>query len=375
MAEFGQGGEKTEEPSQRRLEQARERGQVLRSRELITFATMMGGSTTLLAIGGALAARMSQIMRTALSVDAQRLGDPRSMAESLGEATLSALTALWPLLGALTAVALLGAVVLGGWNFSTSALAPDFTRMNPSAGLKRLFGLHGASELGKAMLKCLVIGAVCAAIAAWLFKDVMALGQMAPRAAIARGAGLLGWAFIGLAASLALIALVDVPLQIFQYRRSLKMTRRELRDEAKEADGPPETKQRIRRMQQQSARGRLLHKVLAAQVVIVDPTRVAVALGYDPKAMHAPRVLAKGADLAAATLRRLAEEHRVPVFESPKLARALYESTDLDREIPAGLYAAVAQILSYIFRIRILNPTVAARVARPDPHIGADADA
>jgi flagellar biosynthetic protein FlhB len=198
----------------------------------------------------------------------------------------------------------------------------------------------------------------------------MALGHMAPRAAIGRGAGLLGWAFVWLCASLALIAMVDVPLQLFQFKRSLRMTRQELRDEAKESDGRPETKQRIRQMQQQLARRRMMHKVPNADVVIVNPTHFAVALKYDPKNMHAPRVLAKGTDLVAANIRRIAEEHHVPIFESPKLARALYKSTDLNREIPAGLYVAVAQVLSYIFRIRTLNPTMAARMTRPDPTVG-----
>jgi flagellar biosynthetic protein FlhB len=370
MAESEQGGEKTEDPSQRRLEQARERGQLPRSRELTNFATMIGGSASLIAVGGTLIGRLSTIMRTSLTIDPQLLSSPQSMMAALGEAILSALTALLPIFGALVGLVLLAAVVLGGWNFSPAALTPNFSRMSPLAGLQRLFGLHGATELGKALLKCVVIGGVCAGIVSWLFKDVMALGHMAPRAAIGRGASLLGWAFVWLCSSLALIALVDVPLQLFQYKRSLKMTRQELRDEAKESDGRPETKQRIRQLQQQLARRRMMHKVPTADVVIVNPTHFAVALKYDPKNMGAPRVLAKGVDLVAANIRRIAEEHRVPVFESPKLARALYKSTDLNREIPAGLYVAVAQVLSYIFRIRTLNPTVASRVARPDPSVG-----
>jgi flagellar biosynthetic protein FlhB len=370
MAESEQGGEKTEDPSQRRLDQARERGQLPRSRELTNFATMIGGSGTLIAVGGTLIGRLSQIMRTSLTVDPQSLADPQSMMAAFGQSIVSALVALLPIFGTLVALVLLAAVVLGGWNFSPAAMTPDFSRMSPLSGLQRLFGLHGATELGKALLKCLVIGGVCAGIVSWLFKDVMALGHMAPRAAIGRGASLLGWAFVWLCSSLALIALVDVPLQLFQYKRSLKMTRQELRDEAKESDGRPETKQRIRQIQQQLARRRMMHKVPTADVVIVNPTHFAVALKYDPKNMRAPRVLAKGVDLIAANIRRIAEEHRVPVFESPKLARALYKSTDLNREIPAGLYVAVAQVLSYIFRIRTLNPTVASRVARPDPSVG-----
>jgi len=369
-AESESGAEKTEEPSARRLQEARERGQVPRSRELVNFATMIGGSATLIAIGGTLTARMSHIMVMSLSIDPERLYAADFLSHSLADAAVSALLGLLPIFGALIGLVLLASVALGGWNFSPAAMIPDFTRLSPMAGLGRLFGLHGVTELGKALLKCIVIGGVCAAIVSWLFKDVMALGHMAPRAAIGRGTGLLSWSFVWLCASLAIIAMVDVPLQLFQFNRALRMTRQELRDEAKESDGRPETKQRIRQMQQQLARRRMMHKVPTADVVIVNPTHFAVALKYDPKNMRAPRVLAKGVDLVAANIRRIAQEHRVPVFESPRLARALYKSTDLNKEIPAGLYVAVAQVLSYIFRVRTLNPTVAARVARPNPTVG-----
>ena len=368
--EAEQGGERTEEPSQRRLQEAREHGQVPRSRELTNFATMIGGSALLIATGSGVAGRMTRLMRSFMEIDASRFADPRSMMSSLGEAAIIGLGALLPIFGALIVLVLLASVALGGWNFSPGALVPDFTRLSPLAGVKRLLGLRGATELGKALLKCLLVGGVCAAVVAWLFGDVLALGRMAPRAAIGRGASLLSWAFVWLCASLALVAMVDVPLQLFQYNRSLRMTRQELRDEAKEHDGRPETKQRIRQMQQAMARRRMMHKVPAADVVIVNPTHFAVALKYDANRMRAPQVIAKGADFVAQNIRRIAEEHRVPIFESPKLARALYRSTDLNREIPAGLYLAVAQVLSYIFRVRTLNPTIAARMARPDPQLG-----
>ena len=368
-AEAETGGERTEEPSQKLLQDARERGQVPRSRELTNFATMIGGSATLVAIGGALADRLSQMMRHGLAIDPQELRDPDAMLALLGEACMSALTVLLPVFAALIGLVLLASLILGGWNFSTRAMTPDFARLSPLVGLKRLFGLRGASELGKALLKCLVVGGVCAAIVSWIFGDVLALGRMAPRAAIGRGAGLVSWAFVWLCVSLVLVAIVDVPLQLFQFKRALRMTRQELRDEAKESDGRPETKQRIRHVQQQMARRRMMHKVPTADVVLVNPTHFAVALKYDPQKMRAPRVLAKGVDLVAQNIRRIAEEHQVPIFESPKLTRALYRSTDLNKEIPAGLYVAVAQVLSYIFRVRTLNPTVAARVMRPEPQV------
>jgi flagellar biosynthesis protein FlhB len=373
MAEEAEtGGERTEEPSAKRLQDARERGQVPRSRELTNFATMIGGSATLIAIGSSLTGTLSQTMRHGLSIDPEALLEPQSMVTSFWDACIGALVAILPLFGAVVGLVLLAAVALGGWNFSMQAMVPDFTRLSPLAGIKRLFGLRGASELGKALLKCALVGGVCAAIVSHTFRDVLALGHMTPRAAIGRGAGLLGWAFVWLCGSLALVAMVDVPLQLFQFKRALRMTRQELRDEAKESDGRPETKQRIRQMQQQLARRRMMHKVPTADVVLVNPTHFAVALKYDPKRMRAPRVIAKGADLVAQNIRRIAEEHRVPIFESPKLTRALYRSTDLNKEIPAGLYVAVAQVLSYIFRVRTLNPTIAARVARPNPQVSSE---
>jgi flagellar biosynthetic protein FlhB len=370
MAESENGGERTEEPSQRRLDQAREPRPVPRARELSNFATMIGGSAALIAVGVPLAGCLRDVMRNSLGFDTRTLSDPGSMMTAVTQAIWSAISSVLPIFGALIAVTLLASIALGGWNFSPAAMTPDFTRMSPLAGITRLFGLRGATELGKALLKFAAVGLVCAGIVSYMFADVMSLGQMPIRAAIARGAWLTARAFVMLSASLALVAAIDVPLQLFQFKRSLRMTRQELRDEAKESDGRPETKQRIRRLQQQIARRRMMSKVPAADVVIVNPTHFAVALKYDPRNMRAPRVVAKGRDLVAANIRRIAEEHRVPVFESPKLARALYKTTDLDQEIPAGLYVAVAQVLSYIFRLRTLNPTLAARMTRPDPKIG-----
>jgi flagellar biosynthetic protein FlhB len=369
MAE-GDQEERTEQASARRLQEARERGQIPRSQELGNFATMIGGSVVLLVLGQALVARLAQMMHRDLSFNATSLAEPDSMLSSLAADSIAALLILAPIFGVLVALVLLAAIALGGWNFSPRALTPDFSRLSPLAGLQRLFGLRGVSELVKALLKCLVVGGVCAAVCGGLYHDVLALGHMAAKAAIGRAASLLCGAFVCLCASLAVIAVIDVPLQLFQFNRSMRMTRQELRDEAKETDGRPETKRRIRQLQQQMARRRMMHKVPTADVVIVNPTHFAVALKYDANHMRAPRVLAKGVDLVALNIRRIAAEHRVPVFEAPKLARALYRSTDIDREIPAGLYMAVAQVLSYVFRVRTLNPTVAARVARPNPQVG-----
>ncbi|MDE2294416.1 MAG: flagellar biosynthesis protein FlhB [Gammaproteobacteria bacterium] len=361
--------QRTEEPSQRRLQEARERGQVPRSRELATFAATFGGAAALVAGGATLAARLAGGLRTGLAIDPRALADPDSMQAALGAAAHRAVLALLPMFAALTVLILLAGVALGGWNFSPQAFAPNFSRLSPREGLRRVFGLEGLTEAAKALLKSVVVGAVCVGVASHLLTDVMHLGDSTAFAAITHAARLLGWALLWLSAALAPVAILDVPLQLFQFRRSLRMTRQELRDEAKETEGRPETRQRIRQMQQQVARRRMMQKVPTADVVIVNPTHFSVALKYDPQRMRAPRVVAKGVDHVALAIRRIAEEHRVPVFEAPKLARALHRSTDLDHEIPPGLYVAVAQVLSYIFRLRTLPPTAAARLQRPDPPV------
>jgi flagellar biosynthetic protein FlhB len=372
MAEAEHGGDRTEEPSQRRLQDAREHGRVPRSRELMTFAALMAGSAALLTFGTGMGTQLALLMRRSLAPPSIAFEDPHALGALLGDAAIETLLGALPLLGVLLAAVTLSAVVLGGWNFSPAALIPDFSRLDPAAGFGRLFGFNGLAELGKALLKCLLVGGVSAGVMVALFGQVLALGHMAPRAAIGRGAHVLGWAFAWLSASLALTALVDVPLQLYQFKRALRMTRQELREELKEHDGRPETKQRIRQVQQQLARRRMMQNVPKADVVITNPTHFAVALKYDAKNMRAPRVVAKGADLIAQKIRRIAEDNRVPVFESPPLARALYRSTDLGREIPAGLYLAVAQVLSYVFRVRTLNPTLAARLKRPEPDLGSE---
>jgi flagellar biosynthetic protein FlhB len=373
MAESDQ-GEKTEDPSAKRLQDARQEGQLPRSQELTNLATMIGGSAVLVAIGGTIAQRLAEIMRHGLSVDPASLADPSAMLSYLSQVSVGSIVMLLPIFGALVGLVLAATLVIGGWNFSPMALMPKFSRMSPLAGFGKLFGVRGFAELGKAILKCLVIGGVCFMVASHMFNDVLALGHMAPKTAIGRAARLLSWAAVWLSSSLVLVAIVDIPLQLFQFNRQMRMSRQEQRDESKESEGRPEVKRKIRQMQQQFARRRMMTKVPGADVVIVNPTHFAVALKYDPNKMRAPLVLAKGVDLVALNIRRIAEENRVPIFEAPKLARALHRSTDLGKEIPAGLYLAVAQVLSYVFRVRMLPATAAARVARPDPKVGEEYD-
>ncbi len=202
--------------------------------------------------------------------------------------------------------------------------------------------------------------------------DAVALGRMPVQGGIAGAANLIGTAFMWMSAALVIVAAADVPFQLWDYQQRLRMSRHEVREELKETDGRPEVKSRIRQLQQQLARRRMMEQVPKADVVITNPTHFAVALRYDAHRMRAPRVVAKGADFVALAIRRVAEASKVPTFESPILARALYRNVDIGKEIPGGLYVAVAQVLTYIYQMRRLPAQAFARIPRPQPSLSAD---
>jgi flagellar biosynthetic protein FlhB len=361
--------ERTEQPTSKRLEDARERGQVARSRELGTAAVMVTGSAALLIGGGSLAAGLGRLMRAGLLLDRAVLVDPTAMGRLLGTATVEAITALLPFFAAVIGAAVMAPLALGGWVFSPQAFAPDFARLNPVSGLGRLFGINGLAELVKALLKFAVVGAVAGGTAMWLASDTIALGSMPAVPAMGHALHLLALALLLMSCGLVIVAAVDAPFQWWQHHRQLKMTREEIREEFKETDGRPEMKARIRELQRKYSKRRMMHDVPRADVVITNPTHYAVALKYDARRMRAPRVLAKGRDLVALEIRRLAVAAAVPLFEAPALARVLHASTEVGKEIPSGLYLAVAQVLAYVYQLKTLTPTRAARVKRPQPSI------
>jgi flagellar biosynthetic protein FlhB len=361
--------EKTEQPTPKRLQDARDKGQIARSRELGTAAVMVAGSAVLLLGGGPLAAGMGRLLQGGLTLSRSELTNPAAMAPALGHAVVQSLLIAAPVLLAVLAASIVAPLALGGWIFSAQALAPKFDRLNPVTGLGRIFGMQGLSELVKALLKLVVVGAIAAAAGWWLMQDMLALGSMAPAAGIARAAYLLALALLLMSAGLIVVAAVDAPFQWWQHHRQLKMTREEIRQEFKESDGSPEVKSKVRELQRKYSKRRMMQDVPRADVVVTNPTHYAVALKYDARRMRAPRVLAKGRDLVALEIRRLAEASRVPVFEAPPLARVLHGSTEIGREIPAGLYLAVAQVLSYVYQVQQLSPTLAARLRRPRPAV------
>lgn len=344
--------ERTEAASPRRLEQAREEGHVARSQELTTFAMLMAGSGGLWLLGGQLFEQLRVLTRHGLQLDVVAASDAAQMTSRLHDLAVDGLLAMAPLLAVLLVVAFAAPQLLSGWLFSWDALRVDPQRLDPMAGFARIFSWRGGAELVKALVKSMLITVVAAAVM-WHFRaPLQQLLMLPPAAAIAETARVAGLSLLIIAGALAVVAAVDVPFQLWRHGEDLKMSRQELRQEHKESEGDPQIKAAIRDQQRAMARRRMMSAVPKASVIVTNPTHYAVALSYEDRTMGAPRVVAKGADLVAARIRALGEEHHVPVLESPALARAIYRHTDIGDEIPETLYTAVAEILAYVFQLR-----------------------
>ncbi len=352
MAESESGADKSEEPTEKRLRESREKGQIARSKELSTLAVMLAGAGGLLASGGSLGVTLLEIMRGNFSLPREVVMDEGAMLIWLLASGELALEALLPLFLALLIASVIGPIAMGGWLFSAQALAPKFSRMDPLAGLKRMFSTKALVELLKALAKFLVVLLVALAVLAAGEDDLLAMAHEPLERAIMHAAQLAGWSALWMSCGIILIAAVDVPFQLWDHKQKLMMTKQEVRDEYKDSEGKPEVKSRIRQLQREMAERRMMQAVPEADVVITNPTHFAVALKYDPAKGSAPVLLAKGGDFTALKIREIAQEHKVMLLESPALARAVFYSTELDQEIPAGLYLAVAQVLAYVYQLR-----------------------
>ena len=352
MAQQDDGQERTEEATPKRLEDARKKGQIARSRELNTMAMLLLGALGLIGMAPFMIGRMEALFRTGLSLSREAVFDPWAMIDIFSISIMQGIALVMPFMVLMLVTAILAPMALGGWSFSVEAMGPKFDKLNPLKGLKRIFALRGLVELLKALAKFLLIGGVGAMLLVHYMPHFNGLAYETVPQALAHAGSILGWSFLILSLSLMVIAAIDVPFQIWDHAKNLKMTRQEIKDEYKTTEGKPEVKAQIRRMQQELAQGRMMSEVPKADVVITNPTHFAVALKYDPKNMRAPLVVAKGADLMASQIRTVATANGVPLFEAPPLARAIYYSTDIDREVPAGLYLAVAQVLAYVYQLR-----------------------
>jgi flagellar biosynthetic protein FlhB len=350
MAENG--SERTEQATPKRREEARKKGQLPRSVDLSMAAVCVAAAAAIYSLGRGAAGQFADLMRSSLILSPELAVGEDVMWPALTNAGSRGLLIILPMLGATFIAALAAPIVIGGWNFSTEALAPKFSRLNPASGLGRMFSARGTVELGKGIAKVFVIGLIAWVLLKGMTPQMLGLSSEPLNAAIAHSAALAGYALLVLCFGLVAIAAVDVPFQLWQHGRDLKMTREEVREEYKESEGSPETRGRIREAQRALARGRMMEEIPKADVVVTNPTHFAVALRYDDVKMRAPIVVAKGTDLLAARIREIATENGVPVVEAPPLARALYRTVDLGREVPAALYVTVAQVLTYVYQLK-----------------------
>lgn len=362
--EQNQGQEKTEEATPKRQDDAREKGQVGRSRELNTMALLLCSASGFFIFGSIIITNMSSLMIEFFSIRRSSLFDESQIPTHFLNASIDALIGISPLLFLLFLVALIAPISVGGWIFSAKAMAFQWEKLDPIKGLSRVFGIKGLMELLKALAKFVLLAGLAVFIL-WLKMDeLLLLGQNGINQGLVDTANLVTFAFLILSSATILIAGIDVPFQLWQHTKQLKMTKQEVRDEQKETEGKPEVKSQIRSMQQELANRRMLEKVADADVVITNPTHYAVALKYDQNSMSAPRLVAKGVDFMAQSIRQVAKQNKVQTFSSPLLARALYFNTKLNNEIPSGLYLAAAQVLAYIFQLRASQNSI--DVAVPD---------
>ena len=365
MANETQQQDKTEQATPKRREDARKKGDVPRSRELTMSCVMIAGASGLLLLAGPMGSNVIEVMSSSLSIDRQHIFDAGYLPHAFATTMSHALLGLVPLGLIVLLAAFAGATLIGGWSFSMSALAFKAEKLNPIKGFKRIFSANSLNELVKALAKFSLVALVAVFWLWYSADDLLHLGRQPIRPAITSALQICGISLLIVSSTLILIALADVPFQLWKYNKKLKMTRQEVRDEHKDTEGRPEVKSRIRSLQQQIANRRMMEEVPNADVVITNPTHYAVALKYDDNSMRAPKVVAKGKELLAARIRERAEASDVPRFSAPPLARALYHSTRLGQEIPAGLYTVVAQVLAYIYQIRDLARNAVA-IPKPD---------
>ncbi|MDX3894085.1 flagellar biosynthesis protein FlhB [Pusillimonas sp.] len=358
--------EKTEAATPRRLEKAREEGQVARSRELNTFMLLACGVAMLWLTGAYLYRSLNGVVRAGLWFDPRIARDTGVMTAAAAESAFQALASLLPLFGALVTVAVLSSVALGGLVFTAKALEPKFERLNPLKGVARMFSSQTLVELFKTLAKAAVIGGI-GAMVIWHYRDDMiVLMHATPTEALTAGMRLVALCCALIVAALILVVAIDAPWQLWSHHKKMRMSRQDVKQEHKESEGDPHVKGRIRQQQRAMARRRMMSEVPKADVVVTNPTHYAVALIYSEQQAGAPRVVAKGSGLIAARIREIAQAHKVPMLSAPPLARALHHHVELGQEIPAALYGAVAQVLAWVYQLRTWQPGGGAAPIRPD---------
>ena len=353
-----QSAEKTEEPTQRKLTQARERGELPRSPDFGGAIVVLAICVLMFLLGGQMLEGLSSLLSSGLTFTRAEFESPQDLPTLFGERLAEGLWAVrWVLLCTIV-VALLAATMNGGINFSGKAAAPKFSKLNPLSGLTRMFGAQAWIGLLRNLVKFVAVAVVLGWVL-WSRRDEMlAMSRVFFEPMVAAGTELALITFTLVSIVVAVIAMLDVPYQRWSYLRRMRMTLQEVRDEMKDIEGRPEIKQQIRKRQRELSRGRMLDKVRDADVVIVNPSEFAVALEYDESRSSVPMVLAKGRGEVAAAIKERAKNAGVPLVSAPPLARAIYFTTEIDQPIPEGLYRAVAAILAYVFRLSALDSSL-----------------
>jgi flagellar biosynthetic protein FlhB len=360
---------RTERASEKRLREAREKGDSPRSRDFSAAAVTLAGVAVLVSMRHGLGERVAAILHDGLSIRRAAVYDVDALGASLTTAGAAALWLLAPIFAVALVATLAAPLATGGIHFSGQALGFKGSRLDPLAGVGRMFSMRSLVELAKALLKVAVIAAAAAVVLRNGFPELVSLSTAPLKSATSSALDLTGLAALALAAALAGIGLVDLPYQIWDWHKRQRMTREELKQEYKESEGSPEVKGKVRQMQAQIARRRMMADVPTADVVVTNPTHFAVALKYDDKKHGAPIVVAKGVDYVAEQIREIAKKSKVTLLEAPPLARALYRTTEIGAEIPSALYVAVAQVLAYVFQLRRAAEGLAPDPEKPTPEV------
>ena len=362
--------EQTEEPTARKLRNARDEGQVARSVELPAAAVTIGAILVMFFMGGYWIKQMAEIFASGFKFDRKTLDNPDLMVTAFVQQIGEAFLLIVPILLVTAVMAVLSSGATGGYLFSLKSTLPKFSKLSLLSGFTRMFGTNAAVELLKAILKFSIVSIVLWALVSRQMDQMMQLGQMAIEPALAAAGWMIVESALWLSLSLLVIALIDAPYQKYSFTKRMRMTKQEVIDEMKDMEGRPEVKQQIRRRQREMANNRMIQKVQDADVVITNPEHFAVALSYDPTGDGAPILLAKGSDHMAARIREEAQKHGVEMFAAPPLARALYFSTEVDHPVPEALYLAVAQVIAYVFGLADVRPGVAP-IVKPQPKVPA----
>lgn len=357
-------GERSEQATPKRLNDARQKGQVARSRELTTAVLLITASVSLFSFSNTMGTGFADMAVRAWSLDRKSIFTNTQMLAAVGELFAEVLVAVAPFFILLFALAMFSPLLTGGLSFSSKAIAPQASRMSLGKGFKRMFGLHALIELIKALAKVSVVFLVGYLVIIQVFPELLALGSGEVEAGIGRAMDLVSRSFFLISLSLLIIALIDVPYQIWNHAKQLKMTKQEVKDEFKETEGKPEVKGKVRQLQRELAQRRMMEAIPDADVVVTNPEHYSVAIKYDPIHSSAPVVVAKGVDVIAMQIRKVAIANDVTILASPPLTRAIYHTTEIGQEVPQGLYLAVAQVIAYVFQLNSFNQGKGMRPAK-----------